>query len=129
MAPHPPLLPPIPLGCDGPTVTFADRIPASLRRRQKQDLFLDVGGQIQQVHDLRQPGPGDVAQAGQLGLVGYSLPENPVKPINVPGEGGRACPPSLSWHIDPLLVHGTITPVRGNQISYQEEHHEPASTT
>jgi len=32
---------------------------------------LDVWGHVEQVHDLRQAGPGDVTEAGKLGLVGH----------------------------------------------------------
>ena len=60
-----------PLGCDAPTVTLRDRIPASLRGRQAQDMLLYVRGQLKEVHDLRHPCPGHVPEAGQVGLVGY----------------------------------------------------------
>jgi hypothetical protein len=33
-------------------------------------MFLNVGRQIQQVHDLSEPGTADVTKSGQFGLVG-----------------------------------------------------------
>ena len=47
-----------------------DRVPARLDAGQEQELLLDIRGQQQQVHDLRDPGTGDVAEPGQFGVVG-----------------------------------------------------------
>ena len=38
---------------------------ATHRGWQKQDLFLNVGGQIQQVHNLRDAGTADLTQTSQ----------------------------------------------------------------
>lgn len=46
------------------------RIAPGRHSRQEQDLLLDVRCQLQEVHDLSHPRPGDVTEAGQIGLVG-----------------------------------------------------------
>ena len=105
LAPHPPLLPPIPLGCDGPTVTFADRIAALLRRRQKQDLFLDIGGQIQQVHDLRQPSSGGVAESRNSAWSATRYLRTPSnQSMCQEREGGHVRPPSPGTLIHCLFM-------------------------
>ena len=36
--------------------------------RQKEDLFLKVGSQMEQLHDLGHAGPGNTAETGQFGI-------------------------------------------------------------
>jgi len=52
-------------------VVLADEVAALDRSGQKQESFLDVRGEVQQVHDLRHAGAGDVPQADQVGLASY----------------------------------------------------------
>src|SRR5262245_58611984 len=47
-----------------------DTVAAVHRLGQEQDVFLDVGGQVQKVHDLSDACPADVTQACQGGIVG-----------------------------------------------------------
>ena len=70
--PHPPLLPPIGDGHDRPQLPLGDRIAARFDGRQEQNLLLEVLCQIQQIRDLSQASPRDVAQPGDLGLVGHN---------------------------------------------------------
>ena len=70
LPPKPPLPGPLGLGDYGPDMSFDDRSPSLADARQVKNGFLDVGSQIQHVHDLRNPGTGDVPQFGKLGLVG-----------------------------------------------------------
>src|SRR5690606_32301145 len=60
------LLSPVRLGGDGPNMVLADRITALGGARQEQDRLLDVRRELQQVHDLRHPGAGHVAQTRQV---------------------------------------------------------------
>jgi FKBP-type peptidyl-prolyl cis-trans isomerase len=46
-----------------------NRIPPLLNSREEQDLFLEVGCQMKQAHDLRDARPADLAEPGQLGVV------------------------------------------------------------
>src|SRR5262249_9095380 len=46
-----------------------DRVPATGDRGPEEDFFLDVGSQREQVHDLRDPRPADMTQAGERGIV------------------------------------------------------------
>jgi hypothetical protein len=69
--PHLPLLAPARCSGDQPEVLFCDSILSPFCRRQEQDLLLQVGRKVKQVHDLRQAGPAHVAKAGQLGLIGH----------------------------------------------------------
>jgi len=50
--------------------TFGDRIVPDLDWRKAEDVLLNVWGQVEQVHDLRHAGLGDMGEAGQLGLIG-----------------------------------------------------------
>ena len=68
--PHLPLLPPIENGRDGPDHDLTDGSSAALRAGQEEDILMDVRGQFEQVHDLRDSGTGDVTEPGDLGLVG-----------------------------------------------------------
>src|SRR5262249_1010156 len=43
------------------------------RRRQKEDLFLDIGSQQEEVHDLRDPRAAHVTESGQRAIVGELL--------------------------------------------------------
>ena len=50
-------------------VVQMNRIPPLLDSREEQDLFLEVGCQMKQAHDLRDARPADLAEPGQLGVV------------------------------------------------------------
>lgn len=67
--PHLPLLLPVGRGGDRPEVQFPDRVASGFDRRQEENLLLNVGREVEQVHDLRHPGAGDVPEAGELGVV------------------------------------------------------------
>jgi len=67
--PHHPLLSPFHFGSDRPHVALGDWIAAAEDAGKVEELFLDVGGQVQEVHDLRDTGAGDVPEVRQLGLV------------------------------------------------------------
>jgi len=64
-----PRLPPVGNERDRSELQPPDRFAAKLDRRQEQGVLPDVGGQVQQVHDLRHAGAGDVAEAGQASVV------------------------------------------------------------
>jgi len=50
------------------------------RAGQEEQLLLDVGRQVQQVHDLGHACTGDVAQPCQIGLIGYfALSDQPIE--------------------------------------------------
>ena len=68
-APGSPLPIPSDQSNDRSDVALGDRGLAFGHRREVQDFFLDVGGQVEHVHDLCHPGSRDVAQLGKLGLV------------------------------------------------------------
>ncbi len=68
--PRTPLPRPAQLRRDWPQVTLGDRWLTASHLREKQDRFLDVWGQIQQVHDLGHPGRGHLPDAGDLRLIG-----------------------------------------------------------
>ena len=67
--PHPSLPPPVHLRCARPQVAFRDRVAPALGPRQTEDLLLDIGGEVEQVHDLGDASAGDVTEAGEFGLV------------------------------------------------------------
>jgi hypothetical protein len=69
--PRTPLPRPAQLSCDRPQVTLGDRRLTAGYFGEKQNRFLDVRGQVQQVHDLGHPGRGHLSDAGDLGLIGY----------------------------------------------------------
>jgi hypothetical protein len=47
-----------------------------LGSREKQQFLLDIGGQLQQVHDLGDSRPRNVAQPGQFGLISHDAIAN-----------------------------------------------------
>ena len=53
-------------GGDRADVFLADRVVALHSPRQEQDLLLDVGRQVEEVHDLRDPRTGHIAEPGQV---------------------------------------------------------------
>ena len=55
LPPHPPLLPPIRYEGDRPELKLPNRVSAGFDRRKEEDSLLDVGGEVEEVHDLRQP--------------------------------------------------------------------------
>jgi len=56
------LLAPFGRGRDGAKLLLRERITAAFESRQEQDFLLQVRRQRQQIHDLRQPGAGDVPE-------------------------------------------------------------------
>jgi hypothetical protein len=50
-------------------VVLADRVAAFFGARQKQERFLNLRRELQQVHDLGDAGAADVAQPRQVGLI------------------------------------------------------------
>ena len=53
---------------------------AARNSRQEEDLLLDIRGELQQVHNLRDSCSRDVAEAGEVGLVGnHALADEAVK--------------------------------------------------
>ncbi len=50
---------------------WQDRVVSVGDRRQEQNCLLDIRRQIQQVHDLRQPGASHVPQPGQVRVVAH----------------------------------------------------------
>ena len=69
LVPHPPLLPPIGNGDNRPDHSFVDRRIARIRQRLEKFL-LDVGGEVEQFHDLRDARAGDVGETSEVGVVG-----------------------------------------------------------
>lgn len=69
--PHLPLLAPVKDSGNRSDVDFADGVATAFSARQEEDFFLDVRGEIEEVHDLSNAGAGDVAEAGDVGVVGY----------------------------------------------------------
>ena len=45
------------------------RLPSTFQPWHQQDRLLDVGGEIQQIHDLREPRPRHVPHTSQLCLI------------------------------------------------------------
>jgi hypothetical protein len=43
-----------------------DRIAACVNGRQKEELLLDIRGEVQKIHDLADPRRADAAKTGQL---------------------------------------------------------------
>ena len=90
LLPHPPLLPPVGHGSNGTQVPLQYGVPAAFNQRQEQQFLLDVGSQVQQIHNLRDPRPGHVDShpgilnrnsrtlglTGHAGLQGFSLDWN-----------------------------------------------------
>jgi len=70
LAPHPPLLAPVKDSGDRPNHVLEDRIATVVGAGQEENLLLDVGGDLKQVHDLGHTRAADVAEPGNLGLVG-----------------------------------------------------------
>ena len=84
--------------------SLTDRGAAPVGSRQEQDVLLDVRGEVQQVHDLRHAGAGDVAEAGQLGVVGDlavvgTSSSKWMRQRHQPGDPGHAarCVGGLAW--------------------------------
>ncbi len=50
---------PIRLPCDLPDLVFGDRLLAFQHTRQEQDFFLNIGGEVEQIHDLADTRAGD----------------------------------------------------------------------
>jgi len=81
MCPH--LSLPIPLGdgSDGPEILLPDRVTSLGGLRQEEDFFLDIWGEVEQVHDLGDTRPTHVTQPGQIGQVSYfSMSDQAIEP-------------------------------------------------
>ena len=85
-----------------------------------QDVLLELGGKAQQVHDLRDPGPGDVLAAGagrlvggaaefQQGLLLAGLAEEPDHPEGLRPLGRVTM--TQGWGAVLAGVHGPVAPL------------------
>jgi hypothetical protein len=71
-----PLLAPVDPADDGPQASLGE----SLGRRQKKDLFLNVRGEIEQLHDLRDTGTRHSAETSQFRIILHRfLPQQPLE--------------------------------------------------
>ena len=67
---------------DPPQLPLPHRIISLRHRRQRQDLFLNVWRQIQQIHDLCQPRPAHVPQPRRVGVVAnLAIPDQFLDPV------------------------------------------------
>lgn len=81
LPPEPPLLPPVENHSYRPDRMLADRVAAALDEWQVQECLLNVWGQVEQVHDLRDACPGDMAQSGELSVIGHgAVAEQTIEP-------------------------------------------------
>ncbi len=67
--PHLPLFVPVKRFGDGADVGLFDCVAALVSSGQKQNLFLDVGGEVVEPHDLHHARCRDLAKVCELGLV------------------------------------------------------------
>jgi hypothetical protein len=76
-----PLLVPVDPADDGPEVSLVEALAVVQRNgRQKKDLFLNVRSQIEQLHDLGDPGSRHPAEARQFRIIpNRLLAQQPVK--------------------------------------------------
>ena len=95
MLPHPPLLPPARRGRNRPKLLLRNGVAAPLRRRQKQNLLLQIRRKAKQAHYLGQPGASHMAQARQFRLIGHDAPWWQMLPIDFAITLGLAM---LAWH-------------------------------
>lgn len=58
-------------------VRFLDGVAATESAGQEEQRFLGVRGQEGEVHDLREPGAGDAAEAGQVRVVAGAVAVDP----------------------------------------------------
>jgi len=58
---------PVVLDRETPDVLFTNEI-AAIACGEKQELFLDIRSQVQQIHDLADPGRGDAAELCEIGI-------------------------------------------------------------
>src|SRR6266851_9224071 len=70
LAPAPALLIPIEYGGNRQEVAERQRLAAMRRPRQEQQLFLQIGRELQKAQDLADAGPADMAQPGHVGVAG-----------------------------------------------------------
>ena len=66
LPPHFALFPPLTQLCDRPQISLGHRILARSHRQQMQNLLLNIWGQMQQIHDLRDAGLRYVRQTGEF---------------------------------------------------------------
>ena len=72
-------------------MTFSELIPSHGCGRQKENLLLDVWGQMQQVHDLCHAWLGDVGDCGQVRLRTHdAIPQELVEPNREGHKAGYA---------------------------------------
>ena len=93
-APQLPLLPPIWNCRDRPHLPLLDQSrPASIGGRNRISSWMS-GARFREVHDLRYPGPRDVAQPRQVGVIAHlALRQQPLEPDgqrHEPGDPGHA---------------------------------------
>lgn len=70
VVPHLSLLAPVEDSADRANGAFRDGIAALGGAGEEEDFFLDVRGEVEEVHHVGGAGAGDVAEAGELRLVG-----------------------------------------------------------
>src|SRR5262249_5959969 len=89
-----PLLMPVPFSSDGLHVGQTDWLTAVLDGRQKEDLFLDIGSQVEKIHNLADTSATHVPEASQRGLIGYQSGTKQAIKANgqghEPGNAGQA---------------------------------------
>jgi len=91
LAPRGSLMLPVRLSSDRAEVVFRDGVPAILGAGEEQEGLLDVGGEMEEVHDLAHPGTGDLAPPGE-GSVVSSL-ATPEEALEVDRKGHEASNP------------------------------------
>src|ERR1022692_4478356 len=64
-----PLSLPVVVGGKRPDVLLADKIAASAGRCQEQQTLLDIGSQLQQVHDLGDAGPRHAPEPSEFSVI------------------------------------------------------------
>ena len=78
----------------GSKMALGDDVATLLRWRQKEDFLLDVGGQVPQVEDLREPGAADTSQLCQFSLIGHAALAEQTVQVNgqghQPSDAGNA---------------------------------------
>src|SRR5438093_438925 len=91
--PQPPLLAPVRGRRDGLKQPQVDGITPAFRQRQEEDGLLNVGGQVQEVHDLADAGTADMSQLGQFAIAG----QDAVAELSFETQG-QGQQPGNPWH-------------------------------
>lgn len=80
-SPQETLTAPIDLSRDGPKFMLGHRVSAARDRRHKEDGLLQVGREVQEIHDLRHAGAGDVTNGSEVRLRAHrSFPNEAIEP-------------------------------------------------